>query len=215
MDERPDIISREETPEEQALDLTLRPRTLSEFVGQKANKEQLHVFIEAAGKRGEVLDHVLLSGPPGLGKTTLANIISNELGVNTRSTSGPALERQGDVAAILTNLEQGEVLFIDEIHRLPRTVEEILYPAMEDFQIDIIIGKGPGARDVRLPLPRFTLIGATTRVGLMTAPLLTRFGVSCRLNYYPIEEMEQIVDRAASILNISVDKSGAHEIARR
>ena len=201
--------------EDKALDLTLRPRTLAEFIGQSANKEQLRIFIEAAKNRGEVLDHVLLSGPPGLGKTTLAAIISNELGVNTRSTSGPALERQGDLAAILTNLEQNEVLFIDEIHRLPRTVEEILYPAMEDFQIDIIIGKGPGASDVRLPLPRFTLIGATTRVGLMTAPLLTRFGVSCRLDYYPVDEMEQIVNRAAAILKISVDETGAHEIARR
>jgi len=214
-EQRNGLAAGELSVEDKVIDLTLRPRALAEFVGQKANKEQLRIFIEAAKNRGEVLDHALLSGPPGLGKTTLAAIISNELGVSTRSTSGPALERQGDLAAILTNLQQGDVLFIDEIHRLPRTVEEILYPAMEDFQIDIIIGKGPGARDVKLPLPRFTLIGATTRVGLMTAPLLTRFGVSIRLDYYPVPEMEAIVKRAATILNISIDEKGTHEIARR
>jgi len=215
MEERPGIISKEITAEERALDLTLRPRTLSEFVGQGTNKEQLNVFIEAARKRGEVLDHVLLSGPPGLGKTTLANIISNELGVNVRGTSGPAIERQGDLAAILTNLEQGDVLFIDEIHRLPRVVEEILYPAMEDFKIDIVIGKGPGAQSVRLEIPRFTLIGATTRVGLLTAPLLTRFGVACRLGYYPVDEMEAIVRRTSGIMEIEVDDTGISEIACR
>jgi len=215
MEERPGIISKEITAEERALDLTLRPRTLSEFVGQGTNKEQLNVFIEAARKRGEVLDHVLLSGPPGLGKTTLANIISNELGVSVRGTSGPAIERQGDLAAILTNLEQGDVLFIDEIHRLPRVVEEILYPAMEDFKIDIVIGKGPGAQSVRLEIPRFTLIGATTRVGLLTAPLLTRFGVACRLGYYPVDEMEEIVRRTSGIMEIEVDDTGTSEIACR
>lgn len=202
-------------PEEKVLDLTLRPRTLAEFIGQASKKEQLRIFIEAARKRGDVLDHVLLSGPPGLGKTTLASIIAQELGVNTRSTSGPALERQGDLAAILTNLEAGEVFFIDEIHRLPRTVEEILYPAMEDFKIDIIIGKGPGARSVRLELPGYTLIGATTRVGLMTGPLLTRFGVSLRLDYYPVDEMEAVVMRAAGIIDVEIDAGGCHEIARR
>lgn len=214
-DDRSTVASGALSAEEQALDLTLRPRTLNEFIGQSANKEQLRIFIEAARKRGDVLDHVLLSGPPGLGKTTLASIISSELGVSTRATSGPALERQGDLAAILSNLEAGEVLFIDEIHRLPRTVEEILYPAMEDFKIDIIVGKGPGARSFRLEVPRHTLIGATTRVGLMTAPLLTRFGVTLRLDYYPVGEMEDVVRRAAGILEIEIDDAGCHEIARR
>ncbi|MBU4193391.1 MAG: Holliday junction branch migration DNA helicase RuvB [Actinobacteria bacterium] len=209
------LTSKAVSREEQAIDLTLRPRLLEEFIGQRAKKEQLRIFIEAARGRGDVLDHVLLSGPPGLGKTTLATIIAGELKVNMRNTSGPALERQGDLAAILTNLEPGDVLFIDEIHRLPPVVEEILYPAMEDFKIDIIIGKGPGARSVRLELPRYTLIGATTRVGLMTGPLLTRFGVSLRLDYYPEDEVDAIVKRAARILAIEVDDEGSAETARR
>lgn len=214
-DENRGLTSKAVSQEELALDMTLRPRLLKDFIGQEAKKEQLRIFIKAARGRGDVLDHILLSGPPGLGKTTLATIIASELQVNIRHTSGPALERQGDLAAILTNLEPGEVLFIDEIHRLPRVVEEILYPAMEDFKIDIVIGKGPGARSVRLELPRYTLIGATTRVGLMTGPLITRFGVSLRLNYYPEEEVDKIVKRAAGILDIKVDDEGAAEVARR
>lgn len=214
-DDRGSLASGALSDDDRVLDLTLRPRTLDEFIGQAANKDQLRIFIGAARNRGDVLDHVLLSGPPGLGKTTLAIIIANELGVNMRNTSGPALERQGDLAAILSNLEPGESLFIDEIHRLPRTVEEILYPAMEDFKIDIVLGKGPGAHSVRLELARYTLIGATTRVGLMTGPLITRFGVQIRLDYYPVDEMQDIVKRAARILDIPIDESGSHEIARR
>ena len=194
---------------------SLRPRTLDEYTGQEKAKENLRVFIEAAKLRGEPLDHVLLSGPPGLGKTTLASIIANEMGVNMRITSGPTIEKAGDLAALLTNLQENDILFVDEIHRLNRQVEEILYPAMEDYAIDIIIGKGPAANSIRLDLPRFTLIGATTRSGQLTAPLRDRFGVTLRLELYTPEELQKIVERSAGILNIGIEPSGAAEIARR
>lgn len=194
---------------------SLRPRLLNEYIGQTQVKDNLSIFIKAAAARNEALDHVLLFGPPGLGKTTLANIIANELNVNIRVTSGPAIERQGDLAAILTNLGDNDVLFIDEIHRLSKTVEEILYSAMEDFALDIIIGKGPAARSVRLDLPHFTLIGATTRLGAIAAPLRDRFGVQCCLEFYKPEELQFIITRAAEILNVKIDKEGALEIARR
>lgn len=194
---------------------SLRPRLLQEYIGQTQVKDNLSVFIKAAAARNEALDHVLLFGPPGLGKTTLANIIANELNVNIRVTSGPAIERQGDLAAILTNLGDNDVLFIDEIHRLSKTVEEILYSAMEDFALDIIIGKGPSARSVRLDLPKFTLIGATTRLGAIAAPLRDRFGVQCRLEFYKPEELQFIVTRASEILGVKIDREGAQEIARR
>jgi len=209
------IITAHLMMEDQAAEYSLRPRYLAEYIGQPQVKENLKIYIEAAKMRREPLDHVLLYGPPGLGKTTLAHIIANELGVHIRATSGPAIERAGDLAAILTNLQENDVLFIDEIHRLHRTVEEVLYPAMEDFVLDFVIGKGPGARSVRLDLPRFTLIGATTRAGLLSAPLRDRFGVVCRLDYYDEEDLTHIVTRSADILGVEVVGEAAREIARR
>ena len=194
---------------------SLRPKTLAEYIGQKKAKGNLEVFIQAAKLRGEPLDHVLLHGPPGLGKTTLSGIIANEMGVNIRITSGPAIEKPGDLAALLTNLQENDILFVDEIHRLNRSVEEILYPAMEDYAIDIIIGKGPSANSIRLDLPKFTLIGATTRAGQLSAPLRDRFGVTLRLELYTPEELSQIITRSAAILNVDIVPEGAYEIARR
>src|SRR5687767_7240043 len=203
------------TPQEEAVERTLRPKLLEEYVGQEKIRGQLRIFIEAARKRKEALDHVLLFGPPGLGKTTLAHIIAREMGVNLRQTSGPVLERPGDLAALLTNLQPRDVLFIDEIHRLSPVVEEILYPALEDFQIDIMIGEGPAARSVRLDLPPFTLVGATTRAGMLTNPLRDRFGIVARLEFYTPEELTRIVRRSARLLEIEVDENGAREIASR
>ncbi|MBS2969852.1 Holliday junction branch migration DNA helicase RuvB [Metabacillus sp. KIGAM252] len=213
MNER--LVSGNAENEEQYLELSLRPQRLSQYIGQDKVKENLDIFIQAAKMRGETLDHVLLYGPPGLGKTTLAAIIANEMGVNLRTTSGPAIERPGDLAAILTALEPGDVLFIDEIHRLHRSIEEVLYPAMEDFCLDIVIGKGPEARSVRLDLPPFTLVGATTRVGLLTAPLRDRFGVLSRLEYYRESELSEIVERTSDILQIGIDPNASAEISRR
>ncbi len=209
------LVSAEFTEDDLEIDRSLRPKMLTEYLGQVRVKENLSVLIDAARGRNEPLDHILLSGPPGLGKTTLAQVIANELGVKLKTTSGPAIERPGDLAAILTNLDERDVLFIDEIHRLNRVVEEVLYPAMEDFMLDIVIGKGPAARSIRLDLPRFTLIGATTRTGLLTGPLRDRFGMAFRLDYYTPEELSAIVVRSATILAVDIDTAGAAEIARR
>ncbi len=209
------IVTSQLREEDFDLEGGLRPKNLGDYIGQESVKERLKIYIEAAKGRKEALDHVLLYGPPGLGKTTLSNIIANEMNVNIRITSGPAIERPGDLAAILTNLSENDVLFIDEIHRLNRTVEEILYPAMEDYALDIIIGKGPSARSIRLDLSKFTLIGATTRAGLLTSPLRDRFGVICKLNLYDTEQLTDIVIRSARILNVEIDHQGAVEIATR
>lgn len=213
MNEASRLISSEKRGED--IDVSLRPKTLDEFIGQQAARENLKIFIEAAKGRGEALDHVLFVGPPGLGKTTLAQIMSHELGVNFRSTSGPVIAKAGDLAALLTNLEERDVLFIDEIHRLNPAVEEILYPAMEDFQLDLIIGEGPAARSVKIDLSRFTLVAATTRLGLLTNPLRDRFGIPVRLDFYTVAELETIVRRGARLLSLPMDDEGAVEIARR
>jgi len=210
-----DNLEPDEIFSDDEIDRSLRPKTLNEYVGQEGMKEKLRIFIEAAKKRGEALDHCLFSGPPGLGKTSLAHIIANEMGVNLKSTSGPAIERPGDLAALLTNLEEKDVLFIDEIHRLSTVVEEILYPAMEDYQLDIVIGQGPSAKTLKLDLPAFTLVGATTRAGLLTSPLRDRFGVAARLDFYTTEELAIIVKRSAKILQIGITEEGALELARR
>ena len=215
MSEERGELSLDQQPDETGAEESLRPRKLDEMIGQSRLRENLTVFIQAARERGEPLDHVLFHGPPGLGKTSLARIVATELGAQFRATSGPAIERPGDLAALLSNLESADVLFIDEIHRLSPSVEEILYPAMEDFQLDLLIGEGPTARSIRLDLPRFTLVGATTRAGLLTSPLRDRFGWSARLEYYPVEDLERIVTRSGGLLGLEVEPKAAHEIARR
>ena len=204
-----------ESPREDAMDRAIRPKTLDEYVGQQAVREQMAIFLQAAKGRGEPLDHTLIFGPPGLGKTTLASIIAHEMGVSLKTTSGPVLEKAGDIAALMTNLEPGDVLFIDEIHRLSPVVEEVLYPAMEDYQLDIMIGEGPAARSIKLDLPPFTLVGATTRAGLLTSPLRDRFGIVQRLEFYEVADLAHIVERSARILGIGIDAGGGTEIARR
>jgi len=209
------LVAAAPEPDEERLDSHIRPQRLSEYLGQVSVREKLDIYIKASKLRGTQLDHVLIFGPPGLGKTTLANVIANELGVSIRSTSGPVIERAGDLAALLTNLKPNDVLFVDEIHRLSPVVEEVLYPAMEDFQLDIIIGEGPAARSIKLDLPPFTLVGATTRAGLLTSPLRDRFGIVERLEFYTVEELQQIVTRSAKIMQIPCEPAGAHEIAKR
>lgn len=209
------VVAAKQEKDEEQFDLTLRPKTLQDYIGQEKIKEHLRIFLGAAKKRKEPIEHVLVYGPPGLGKTTLAHVLAHEMGVQIKVTSGPAIERAGDLASLLTNLSNNDILFIDEIHRLPRIVEEVLYPSMEDFRFDIVLGKGPGARSVRLDLPRFTLIGATTRVGLISAPLRDRFGITMRLDYYETEEIERIINRSAQILGIKAGGDAIKEVANR